>query len=441
MQTEEIIRKTYSVCPVCLKRIPAFHVKAGNNVYLKKNCPEHGDFQTIIWRDKVDKNEWVGNTPEIKEDENSNCPNNCGICSDHLQGTCCTLLEVTKRCNLNCKFCFADERDNDDPPLSQVISWINDLTVPGKTLLQLSGGEPTMRDDLPEIVEAAKAAGCKYIQLNSNGIRLGNDKEYVKKLAQAGLSFVFMQFDGTENEIFQKLRGGNILQIKQKAIENCSEYNIGVTLVPMLVPGINTDNIGEILNFAVKNSPSVRGVHFQPVSYFGRVPEIPSDEMRFTLDELLFEIEKQTDGKFKMKNLLSSCCDHPSCGFHGDFVILPNGISPLSVKKSKNSDCCSGSTEIVSADKNREFVGRRWKRPIKTNKNESASCCSEKHDMSDMSYFLNRVKSHGFTVTAMAFQDAGNLDLERLRRCSLHVYDNGRTVPFCSYYLTPWEIV
>lgn len=436
---KEIIRKTFSVCPKCLKRIPAYHVKKDNNVYLNKKCDEHGFFSTIIWKGKTSKSDWMGDTHEIGEGENLNCPNNCGICSEHLQGTCCTLLEVTKRCNLNCKFCFADERNNEDIALEQIKAWINDLTVKGKTLLQLSGGEPTVRDDLPEIVQAAKLAGCKYIQLNSNGIRLGNDIEYVKKLADSGLSFVFMQFDGTENEIYRKLRRGNYLEIKKKAIENCAKYNIGVTLVPMIVPGVNVHNIGEILKFAIKNSPNVRGVHFQPVSYFGRVPRIPSDDMRFTLDELLFEIESQTNGMIKMKNLLPSCCDHPSCGFHGDFVVLPNGISPISIKKAKKSDCCCSSSVIVSADKNREFVGRRWKRPVKTNENKVTSCCSEKHDIHDMNYFLNRIKSHGFTVTAMAFQDAGNLDLERLRRCSLHVYDNGLLVPFCSHYLTPWE--
>jgi len=198
---------------------------------------------------------------------------------------------VTSRCNLSCKYCFADSRDKADPSFEQVQAWLRQLAVPGKTLVQLSGGEPTVRDDLPEIIKSAKEAGCRYVQLNSNGIRLAEDKEFVRKLAEAGLSFVFMQFDGTNDEINRKLRGADLLTLKKQAIENCAAYNIGVTLVPMLVPGVNTNNIGELLRFAIAKSPAVRGVHFQPVSYFGRIPERPDDEARYTLDELIYDIE------------------------------------------------------------------------------------------------------------------------------------------------------
>lgn len=430
---EKVVRNTYSLCPYCLRRLPAKHVQIKGNIYLQKECPEHGFFSTIIWRGNTSMSKWIGNSPEIGENENMSCPTNCGICSEHLQGTCCTLLEVTKRCNLDCRFCFACERDDADPDLDKVSDWLKKLVVPGKTLVQLSGGEPTVRDDLPEIVAAAKKAGCKYIQLNSNGLRLSQDVEYVKELSEAGLSFVFMQFDGTEDEIYRKLRGRDLLEIKKKAIENCSAYNIGVTLVPTIVPGVNTHNIGDIIKFAVKNSPAVRGVHFQPVSYFGRVPEIPEDNMRYTLDELLANIEKQTKGLIKADNLLPSCCDHPLCGFHGDFVILPNKIIALS--KKGDTQCCGGS-KMASADSNREFVGRRWKR---SPGREQDNLGNTEFNIHDMDFFLKRVRSHGFTITAMAFQDAGNIDLERLRRCSLHVFDDGRLVPFCSYYLTPWN--
>lgn len=436
MVVPKIIRSTYSVCPICLSRIPAQHVEIGGNVYLQKKCARHGFFSSIIWRSKTSMNEWIGDTPKIKKTENLNCPEACGLCSDHKQETCCVLLEVTSRCNLNCNYCFADSRDKADPSLEQVQDWVRQLAVPGKTLVQLSGGEPTMRDDLPEIVKGAKQAGCRYVQLNSNGIRLAEDKEYVRKLAEAGLSFVFMQFDGTRDEINRKLRGADLLALKKQAIENCAAYNIGVTLVPTLVPGVNTGNVGELLRFAIAKSPAVRGVHFQPVSYFGRIPERPVDEVRYTLDELICDIEEQTEGQVKVKNLMPSRCDHPLCGFHGDFVVMPHGIEALSKRYASKGDCCCGS-EPVSADKNRAFVARRWERQEQSQ--ELHSCCSEP-DIHDMDYFLKRVKSHGFTITAMAFQDAGNLDLERLRRCSLHVFDNGRFVPFCSYYLSGWDM-
>ncbi|MGI6584721.1 MAG: radical SAM (seleno)protein TrsS [Lutisporaceae bacterium] len=422
----KILRHTYSVCPVCLKRIPAVHAGCGKEVYLEKKCPEHGDFSTIIWRGLRDIEAWRGGLPPIAEGENENCPQACGLCSEHKQGTCCVLLEVTKRCNLNCSFCFAEGGTAEDIPFETIKARLKALAVPGKTLVQLSGGEPTVRDDLPQIVAAAKEVGCQYVQLNTNGIRLAEDEGYVRSLAEAGLSFVFMQFDGMDDSIYRALRGRDLLWVKQKAIDNCTRHNLGVTLVPTIVPQVNTQDIGNIIRFAVSQSPIVRGVHFQPVSYFGRIPTMPSDDQRFMLDELLEAIEEQAGALVPKDSLLPSRCDHPLCGFHGDYIVMPDqSLNPL--HRANNSNF--GTT---TADQNRSFIGSKWQRPKVENAEEPES----KPYFDSFDSFLRRIRTHSFTLTAMAFQDAGNLDLERLRRCSLHVFDDGRFVPFCAYYLT-----
>lgn len=426
------IRKTYSVCPVCFRRLPAEIVRRKQEYYLEKTCRDHGQFSTVVWRgDNPSFEQWGDYVPPAEsEDMQPDCPNACGLCPGHLQKTCCVLVEVTKLCNLSCSFCFAQSGgESIDPTIEQLSGYFKQLVKDGSTFIQLSGGEPTVRDDLPDIVAAAKAAGCENIQLNSNGIRLGKDKAYTKALAEAGLSFVFMQFDGTEDAIYEKLRGMRLLAEKQAAIKACSDELIGVTLVATIVQGVNDQNIGEILNFGFSNSPAVRGVHFQPVSYFGRYPRPPRNEERITLPEVLCAIERQTAGKVKMTDFVPSGCDHPRCGFHGDFVVLPNTLMRLTPK----AKTCSCSQDDSRAHiKNRNFVARRWKRTAANSGPER--CCNNGY--SDMDDFLGRVKSHGFTITAMAFQDAYTLDIERLRRCSLHVYEDGRTIPFCARYLT-----
>jgi uncharacterized radical SAM superfamily Fe-S cluster-containing enzyme len=418
----EIIRHTFSVCPVCLKRLPAQHLRIGKEIFLQKKCPDHGEFKTIIWRGNIDIDLWRSNLPEISENENLLCPAGCGLCGDHRQDTCCTIFEVTKKCNLRCAYCFAGEGTEEDKSLDEIKNNLFGLTVPGKTLLQLSGGEPTLRDDLPDIVAAAKEYGCKYVQLNSNGLRLAADENYLEKLAGANLSFVFMQFDGTNDSIYEQLRKKPVLNQKLKAIENCAKYNLGVTLVATLVPGVNTDNIGELIRFAISMSPAVRGIHFQPVSYFGRYPAPPDDSMRLTIDQLIAEIEKQTDGLVGREQLAPSRCDHALCGFHGDFIVMPEGLKALT-KFKEDDGCCK-----VSASQNREFVGRRWQR--------EKDCCCGGDDVHTFDGFLNRIKSHGFTITCMAFQDCYNLDIERLRQCSSHVYKGGRLIPLCANYLS-----
>ncbi|MFZ4462991.1 MAG: radical SAM (seleno)protein TrsS [Bacteroidales bacterium] len=432
MKDGKFLYRTWSICPVCLKTLPAQRIRLGDEVYLKKSCSEHGPFESIIWKGLSEIEEWVGKADSPPVDD-PKCPDSCGLCSDHLQRSCCVILNVTDHCNLNCRFCFADSGcGSDEPIFSELKESLIKLIEPGKTLVQLSGGEPTIRADLPQIIKAAKNAGAKYIQLNSNGIRLGESIEYVKELAEAGLSFVFMQFDATDDAVIEQLRGRPLLKIKKQAIENCSALNIGVTLVPTIVRDINLDKVGAILQFAISSVPKVRGVHFQPVTYIGRVPGTSDSNDHITLDELMSEIQKQTDGMIKTVNLLPSSCDHPLCGFHGDFVVDLRNIIPLLMRgNTPVQSCCNPTT----AEKNREFVARRWQRPPV----DEASSDSENCDLHDMEHFLNRVKTHGFTITAMAFQDAANLDFSRLRNCSLHVYDKGKFVPFCAYYITGWK--
>jgi uncharacterized radical SAM superfamily Fe-S cluster-containing enzyme len=305
----------------------------------------------------------------------------------------------------------------------------------GCKFIQLSGGEPTVRDDLPEIVRAAKQAGATSVQLNSNGLRLGREPGYTKRLADAGLDFVFLQFDGVNDEPYQILRGRPLLAEKTGAIRVCGENGIGVTLVPTVAPGVNDRQIGEIIHFGIKHSPVVRGVHFQPISYFGRYPEPPKDESRITLPEIVSAIEAQTEGLILQSDLAPSACDHPRCGFHGDFVIMPDRLVSLTPKDPSGASECCCKPAGEEALRNRNFVARRWKRNLELEK--EAACCTE--DAMDFDSFLARVAASGFTVTGMAFQDAYNLDIERLRRCSLHVYDEGRIIPFCARYLTGAE--
>lgn len=434
---EKVIRKTRSICPRCGRTIEASVVVRGGATYLEKSCREHGPFSAVIWRNKKNIFDWCSGVKPFDTAEVPNCPAECaenGLCCAHRNATCCVVLEVTNRCNLNCRFCFADPGGAPDRPAEEIIKEIAGFVKPGKTLVQLSGGEPTLRDDLPEITAAAKKLGCKYVQLNSNGIRLANDEAYVKALAEAGLSFVFMQFDGTDDAIYEKLRGAQLFSIKEKALENCAKYNIGVTLVPAIVRGVNDGSIGDILLWGISRSPKVRGVHFQPAAHIGRIPSIPDDAARFTLDELICAIEAQSCGLIKSGDLQPSKCDHPLCGFHGDFVVQEDGGLYALTKKRVDAPCCCCGAESP-ADKNREFVGRRWQRQ---QEEVRPSCCSSKAGMEDMDYFLSRVATHGFTVTSMLFQDAGNVDLERLQMCSLHVAKDGKLVPFCVNYMTLW---
>ncbi|MBR5429679.1 MAG: NTP transferase domain-containing protein [Firmicutes bacterium] len=429
MRDQQTIRRTRSVCPVCLQPLPARLVRRDGAVYLEKECPDHGSFAVPVWRDLVELEQWRGPLPQLQPGENEHCPRDCGICGQHRSGTCCLLLEVTRRCNLSCRFCFADG-ERPEPTLDELKQAVDDIMArTGQPLLQLSGGEPTLRDDLPRLIAYAKDKGLRYVQINSNGLRLAVDEDYVRQLAEAGLSFVFMQFDGVDDQVYRQLRGRPLLAEKLRAIELCDKYNVGVTLVPTIVRGVNDRQVGDIIRLAVAHAPAVRGVHFQPVSYFGRYPDQPAADERYTLDELLLALSEQAG--IAPENILPSRCDHPLCGCHAAFIVLPGGrLLPLSRRDPATEACAT------TAEQNREFVGRHWLRREKP----ADAGTEEKVDIDSLDGFARRARSHSFTVTAMAFQDAMNLDAERLRRCSLHVYEGGRIMPFCSRYLTPVEV-
>ena len=416
----ETIRMTRSVCPVCLRKLEAaLRREADGSVTLNKTCQEHGSFSVPVWRGKLDFDRWIGSARPLGE-LGQHCPDCEGICAEHEIGSCCVLLEVTRRCNLRCRFCFADGAAP-EPTLAELKAAVDEILRHGRPLIQLSGGEPTLRDDLPELVRHAKTAGASTVQINTNGLRLAADAGYASALQEAGLDIVFLQFDGTDDAVYETLRGRPLLAEKERAIEHCAAAGLGVTLVPTVVRGVNDDQIGEIIRYGAFLSPVVRGVHFQPVSYFGKYTRRPEDDDRYTLDELIHALSAQTG--FAPGSFAPSHCDHPACGLHGSFLTDEFGeLTPLTHWDASKLPRCT------SAAENRAYIGSRWSAP-----ETPAVTDAEPGSLDD---FLNRAGRYGFTVTAMAFQDALNLDVERLRRCSLHVYENGRLIPFCAKYLT-----
>jgi uncharacterized radical SAM superfamily Fe-S cluster-containing enzyme len=447
--------ETESLCPICFKRLPAQRVRSGSEVRLIKTCPDHGEFQTPIWRGTPCLEQWQRpkipvQPPALFTHRDKGCPFDCGLCPDHRQRSCTVILEITQRCDLACPVCFAAApAQGPDPSLDDLARLFRRAKAAAPDgNIQLSGGEPTQRDDLPAIVALGRSVGFSFIQLNTNGLRLGRDRAYVKALKQAGLASVFLQFDGTEEEIHQRLRGRRMVQAKTAAIEACAENGIGVVLVPTLVPGVNTANIGAILETALTWVPVVRGVHFQPVSYFGRYTASPDAMARITLPEVLRAIEAQSNGRFHTAQFGPPGCENALCSFHGQFMQLPGG-KVMALNGSNQAACCATPIPAdVGAARAITSVARQWtgREPISL-ENRSAGCCCPGAAPADdaggtpapmsLDGFLQRARTHTFSISAMAFQDAWTLALDRVRDCCIHVMaPDGRLIPFCLYNLT-----
>ena len=426
------IGKTTSVCPVCLAKIPAVKTVGGDgNIYMEKKCWEHGFFRTLIWEGDLESyvNWAAGDTPSPvtpvrAQPVEKGCPFDCGLCQSHERDGCCVLLELTNRCNLRCPVCFASAGEQTPRDLSlEEIGRQYDLLMErgGPFNIQLSGGEPTVRDDLDAIIALGKEKGFTFFQLNTNGVRLANEEGYAAHLAKAGVSTVFLQFDGLDDEIYRILRGAALVETKLRAIDACRAAGLPVVLVPTVAPGVNDQAVGEIFRFALSRAPHIRGVHIQPISYFGRCG-LEAPEVRLTIPAVLRRIEAQTEGQMKIADFGGGGAESPYCSFHASYLRKPDGS--LKALPRRRSQCC-----CVKSSDARDFVSQQW--------SGKAAGCDNDTDTASLDAFLQQTVENTFTVSGMVFQDAYNLDLDRLRRCYICEVDSRRgMVPFCAYNLT-----
>ena len=456
----KILQRTQSICPVCRKPLDAVYLSEGGKVFLRKTCREHGEFESNIAGAEEDFLKWMAypviNVPPKTAQtsgaqDDSECPLHCGTCENHLQTACCVLIDVTDRCNQHCPYCFAKAESDlsGELTLAEIERKYDLLLELGEERpfnIQLSGGEPTVRDDLPEIIKMGREKGFEFIQINTNGRRLALEDGYAKKLKAAGTTVIFLQFDGTEDRIYEALRGEPLLEIKKRAVANCRKAGIPVTLVPTVVKDVNLNNLGAMMDYLLENADVVKGIHFQPVSFFGRYPDTLSTdgkkhidfENRVTMFDIMHELENQTGRRFKFEDLYPITTGHTLCCFTSTYLKRRSGKVICMTKpenKTAGTSCCCGTPdplEIIKKD--RDFVLNKWDLP----EQEEECCCdnggADDSDVMDFDQFLAEYKRGMFSVSCMAFMDSSNLDAERLKRCRVQVLSpDDRLIPFCAY--------
>ncbi len=451
----EFIRNTKSVCPNCLKSIGAKLYRQNNEILLIKSCKNHGEYKTVVWRGEPTFEEWENRfahpkNPSIQRlqplslSTQNPCPHKCGICSEHEQSTCTVLFELTETCNLACPICFAssqNKRTNDFESLDLIVDklkWIQQNA--GAVILQLSGGEPTLHPELCSVVkEAIKLFPA--VQLNTNGIILGQNESYALELKKSGLSWVFLQFDALSDDINKKIRGASLLDIKVKAIENCKKAGLSVVLVTTLVRDVNDHILGNLIDFAISKFPVVKGLHIQPMTLSGR--NLVENQTHITLPEVIKKLSEQTENVIKLEHALASDCEHARCSFHARYYINDNRSMEY-VKNSRDKKL-QGNDSISLAnapERSINSVIRSWEN-IYTETSKIVSTPLKDSNFTAFDEFIEKSKKQIFSITCMAFQDVFTLDLDRLKQCCVHIYssksDKHRLVPFCSYNLTSIE--
>ena len=322
--------------------------------------------------------------------------------------------------------------------------------------LQLSGGEPTVREDLPEIVEMAKELGFIHVELNTNGLKLAESQDYCKMLKEAGVDTVYLQFDGVTPGPHVAARGFNLLPIKLRAIENLKNAGFySIVLVPVLVKGVNDSQVGDIIRYAIENRDCVRAVNFQPVSITGRINREKRDSMRITIPDLMRLAEEQTGGFIKMDDwfpvpaakpltdLLSGLkgerfvdfATHPHCGMATYLLIEGDNVVPITRLMDVDEVLASFEDAALSIQGGE---GVRDRLHLLNDLSRVGRFKMMRQYLKDVvlrsDYLsLNRMHHNMILISTMHFMDPYNFDLDRVQRCVIHyATPDGRIIPFCA---------
>jgi len=482
---EKHVRVTSTLCPSCMRLLPGRIFERDGKIYIRKVCPEHGEFEELYYGDAslyyrmMSYEETGKGAGKVKAyvGIGGPCPFSCGLCSMHENHTALANLVVTNRCDLSCFYCFFYAEKAGyvyEPTIEQLRFQIRQLKAQGVTLaVQITGGEPTMRDDLVEIVKMLKEEGVRHVQLNTNGIKFAKlffeDEEkaveYARSLRQAGVNTVYMSFDGVTPKVNWKnhWEAPFTLEVFRRA------GMTSVVLVPTVIKGMNDHELGQIIKFAGKHIDVIRSVNFQPVSLSGQMKKHEREKMRITIADAINRIAEQTDYQIpkeawfpipvaaKVAKFIEAwsgveqfcMSNHPMCGA-GTYIFVERGADGVPTRYVPITEFFDVEAFAEWLDEKRVYLleGRRKKLLMMKGVIDIRRFVDSKKMPKGLSFdkllvnvFLRRnyealgeLHYNMIFLGMMHFMDLYNYDVTRVRRCNIHYTSpDGRIIPFCAY--------
>jgi 7,8-dihydro-6-hydroxymethylpterin dimethyltransferase len=443
---------TNSLCSQCLTKVEAKIIFQDDGVYLVKHCPTHGREEVLI-ADDIDYYRQTqafikpGDMPlRFNTPIKYGCPFDCGLCPDHEQHSCLTLVELTDRCNLTCPICYADSGVDDIGSRHQPrrhrslveIERMLDVIVANEgepQVVQLSGGEPTLHPDFFAVMDLVKARPIKHLMINTNGLRIAQDRDFCDRLSQyqPGIE-IYLQFDSFEEAALRELRGADLRAVREQAMARLNELNLSTTLVVTLKKGLNDHEIGKIIDFALQQR-CVRGVTFQPIQAAGRLEGFNAKRDRYTLTEVRRAILEQTT-HFQPQDILPVPC-HPdslamayALKLHGQVIPLTGlfdtptfvDMVPNSVLYEQHPELKQRIFDLFSTSHSPASAATSLKQLL---------CC-----LPLMPVPAGFTYENIFRIMIVQFMDAYNFDVRSVKRSCIHiVHPDGRIIPFDTYNL------
>jgi hypothetical protein len=439
---EVFLEYTKSICPICKVVVDGQVNVRDGKVFLRKRCPKHGWFEALLYGDAqmyVDSMRFnkPGTIPlETQTEVRDGCPLDCGLCPEHKQHACLGVLEVNSSCNLDCPICFADSGHQPDGfslTREQVEAGIDTFVrAEGEPeVLMFSGGEPSIHPEILDFIALAKERGIRYVVLNTNGIRLARDAGFAAALAELGTS-IYLQFDGFAERTHLQIRGRDLREIKERALERCAEAGLTVSLVAAIERGLNEGEMGDIVRFGLRH-PAVRSVVFQPVTHAGRHVEFDPRE-RLTNSDVIHGIVRQMPETFVASDFFPVPCCFPTC--RSVTYLLVDGDQVVPVPRLLDvEDYLDYVTNRVLPDPAvRGALEKLWSAsavPGTRTTAEHLACATCAIDPSEA---LADLTDKAFMIVVQDFQDPYTLNVKQLMKCCVvEVTHDARLIPFCAF--------
>ena len=479
-RSEDIIDNIESLCPICNSPVNAHILRRDGKIYQRFSCEEHGRIEYCVFSDarlydKLDSWNSLVHDPAGGISENQPCFLKCDHCIDHRSPTMLAVIDITNYCNFKCPICFAESNHSDSEyflsydTIVRMLASLASETPNACRQVQFSGGEPTLHPRFQEIISAARDMGFDHIQVATNGSSFLKE-DFVEACELAGLHTLYLQFDSMDDDVYIKLRGRKLLEDKIRIVDIIAKTNMRIVLVPMIMKGINEEQIGPIFDFALEYSKCITGLSYQPVAQIGRCIETDHAGEQFNLADLALEFGKQTG--------LTSC---PEDWFPlNSIAMITRGLERLRGDEVTGPVCdahCSLGTyfhvdsegkatcisRFLDVEKFLESISRLTPKKIQ---GIFKQLISRYREWNDLKRFFKRVHApkgltfermlrsldgwedkavgrasnwdeygfNGMFVAGMHFMDHRNFNIRRLRRCIIHyITADGYRIPFCNY--------
>ena len=341
------------------------------------------------------------------------------------------MVEITNRCNMDCPVCFSDANNPaHDVPVEEVRRRLERLLeLTGTPIpIQISGGEPTVHRDLPEIVRTARGMGYRNVELISNGIRIARNPEMLRDLAGLGLTALYLQFDGLRPETYRTIRGQDMTAVRRESIEAARRARLCVTLAVAVTRGVNDDEIGDVVRFGIDNIDTVRAINFQSATRFTGRFDVPGVESGYDLPGLLRLIEDQAG--VPASTFRSEHMGHPLCNAMSFVFVVDGRLEPLFSYVTRDDLLAylgddSRDTVLGLFAGKREFLARHLCNPDAWRLLAKAAPIFANP--------LDVLRTKHLLLFAKSFMERDALDQERVDRCCYGITDTEGVYSFCAF--------